>query len=189
MPPQWQDGDVGVYGLTVVSRTKVLLKHRILQKEVLLPERFVSRVSNPKHLIVDANWSERHAQVKDSEGVASLTCSRQFVDLTEDTAFSVVRPSDAIEDGHAEEGDMSDDDEQEDSAPPLVSTPLSKKQPHSSGGSPASGSSAQRPSGQRLPNLKAIKYDESAVVPPPPPQRSSGSADALKKRRNQKTSA
>jgi hypothetical protein len=103
MRPVWSKNGVGVYDLQVVSKTKVLVTHRMLMQTKALPSKFLKQVKDVNFLVLDDNFSERRAVVKDAQGYSSSTLMKEFPDLFEENAFTAVIPTRAIEDGSCED--------------------------------------------------------------------------------------
>ena len=124
----------------------------------------------------DKNYSERHAELRDSGGVARLSCVRCFEDaVPEDSAATVVLGPLAIEDQEPEADEK--DDSLADTAPEAHSgrvritgktaQPAKAVVPSGTGIAGAKGRLPEPPQAQK----RQVAYDEGQVVPPPPPKR------------------
>lgn len=159
LPPVWEE--CGVFSLECKSKTAVYLTHNLMKKTARLPESFLKKVGDYKGLVLEQNWSEKQAAVKELGAFAKLTCLLVFADsAVEDTVFSISLPTTALEDREA----GSEGDEEADSAaaaPRVAAVPS----PSAPGRVPAATSPAVRVA---LRGKTRVSSDADMAVPSPP---------------------
>lgn len=97
LPPIWEE--CGVFRLLAEGDKQVSLLHKIMKKVVPLPESFLKRLGSCSSLVIEKDWSERQANVREVGGFARLTCILLFAgEASEENAFSASWRS-AEEDG------------------------------------------------------------------------------------------
>ena len=163
LPPAWPRA--GHFELVDVNKKRANCKHKFSNKVVCLPKALLKKVEDCRNLVIDKNWSERFAEVRDAEGYARSTLVRLFPDADcEESAFTTQLPTSEIMDQANE--DVSDDDEVGDSQASVVTHRASSKQ------SPRA-PTAQPPQVpiaivEQSAGAAPVSFDDSQVVPPAP---------------------
>lgn len=170
LPPVWPS--IGYCVVDATSKKKAFLKHRVLDKKVVMPAAFLKKVANCYNLVLDKTWSEKLAVARDMEGYVSYNCVRCFPAAeAKESAFTVVLETPALEGEEPQQDNQSNDNEDDDDEKTLsagitgsAKKRINKKQAASTEGASASSSAAVEPKRGRT------RYSEEYVVPPPPPK-------------------